>query len=257
MLELGKRLGVVLDSEVGHTLAVAAQVGDERVVRVQDERARRVLPPAGPPSGRRASRARRIGRAGRGTGWRAGAVVAGGRGRLRAARPRRPRTARSAHVRRPRRAAPWPLPRTCSSPPGCAPPGGRRAREQRRSSRLSWSCRWWRRPARIPRRDRRPSGAARAATGPAAGARAPSFRRCGPAYGSRPAGGGRGRVPEPCIRSWPAGRSPAGSAAPRSRSPGWSRSGRRRRRSRMGDPSSARSRGRGARAHAASRGGCP
>ena len=73
VLELLVRHRVVLDAEVPRLRAFdAAEVGHQRVVGVEHElgarrRARR--PP--PPSGRRSCRARRSGRAGRGTGWRA------------------------------------------------------------------------------------------------------------------------------------------------------------------------------------------
>ena len=68
-----QRDAVVLDADVEHAGAVAAEVGDERVVGVQDERGARRGRRRRRPSGRRSSRARRSGRAGRGRGWRAAA----------------------------------------------------------------------------------------------------------------------------------------------------------------------------------------
>ena len=73
VLELGQRLRVVGHAEVHDPLALAAEVGDERVVGVQHEAgaagmARRPAPPTRRP----AAPARRSGRAGRGRGSRAG-----------------------------------------------------------------------------------------------------------------------------------------------------------------------------------------
>ena len=88
-----QRDAVVLHAEVRHAGAVAPEVGDERVVGVEDERACPAPPRRPPPSGRRSSRARRSGRAGRGRGWRAAARAGAARARPGRARTRRPRRA--------------------------------------------------------------------------------------------------------------------------------------------------------------------
>ena len=77
VLELGQRLARVLDPEVGDAraateVAVAPEVGDQRVVGVEGElAARRPASRPAPPTRRRGARARRSGRAGRGRGCRA------------------------------------------------------------------------------------------------------------------------------------------------------------------------------------------
>ena len=131
VLELRQRLRGVVDAEVDDALArallgVAAEVGDQRVVGVEDEarcarRARR--PPS--PTRRPAPPSRRSGRAGRGRGCRARSARGRAGRRPAAARPRRPRTGPRGRAAR---AAPWRLPRSCSSRPGCGPAGGRRRR---------------------------------------------------------------------------------------------------------------------------------
>ena len=141
MLQLGQGLRVVLDAEVEDALALAAEVGDQRVVGVQDEaRAGRPARPPARPSGRPAARARRSGRAGRGTGW------TGVEARLdRLGHRGQPglvdlEQAELAAARGARRAARWPRPSSCSSRRGCAPRCGRRARggrEHRRGRRLA------------------------------------------------------------------------------------------------------------------------
>ena len=136
---------VVLDPEV-QRVAVATEVGDRRVVGVEDE-ARGGRRGDAPPSGRRSSRARRSGRAGRGRGWPAAARAGGARRRPGRARTRRPRRGR---CRRPDRrrggrppAASRRRRRPCWRRRGCGRGGRRRARGSRRPSRRSSSCRSW------------------------------------------------------------------------------------------------------------------
>ena len=99
VLELGQRLRGVLDPEVDDPLAaallgVAAEVGDQRVVGVEDEtRSGRPARRPSSPTRRRGSRSRRSGRAGRGRGCRARSGSGRAAPRPSAARPRRPRTA--------------------------------------------------------------------------------------------------------------------------------------------------------------------
>ena len=100
-------------------VAIAAEVGHQRVVGVQDEaRARRVRAATrAPPSGPRAARARRSGRAGRGRGWRAaagaGATARATAGSQASSTSNSPSLARR---RGPRRAAPWPRPSAMFEP---------------------------------------------------------------------------------------------------------------------------------------------
>ena len=154
VLELRQRERVVLDAEV-QGAAAAAEVGDERVVGVEHERA----------SGRRARAtssaqrsaidvelavavelvAEQVGRAG------ARAARAPRRpGRARTRRPRTGRGRRRARGRRGarRRPARWPRRRPCWRRRGCARAGCRRARAPPRPSRPWSSCRWWPRSRR-------------------------------------------------------------------------------------------------------------
>ena len=225
----GQGLGVVLDAEVGDSLAVAAEVGDERVVGVEDEPrlAVQARPPAR-PSGRPAAPARRSGRAGRGTGWRAGAGAAATARRPAAARPHRPRRGRAgpaaAGVEQRRRDAPAP----CSSRPGCArraaPPRSRHAASIAAVVVLPFVAETSSDPSSSSLA-MRPAvrGERAAAAGPGSGRAA----RCGPsATADRPREPGE-LACGPVIRP---GRRRAGSAAPRVRWREWRRSGRRRRR---------------------------
>ena len=98
VLQLRQRLRGVLDPEVDDALArallgVAAEVGDQRVVGVEDEArcARRARRPSS-PTRRPAPPSRRSGRAGRGRGCRARSAPGRAGRRPAAARPRRPRT---------------------------------------------------------------------------------------------------------------------------------------------------------------------
>ena len=95
MLHLGDRHRRVLDPEVRHVRAFAAEVGDQRIVGVQGQLRRRAARAPARPSGRRSSRARRSGRAGRGTGCRAASRAGGAPARRDRARTRRSRTARA------------------------------------------------------------------------------------------------------------------------------------------------------------------
>ena len=86
-----QRERVVLDAEVERLRALPAEIGDQRIVGVQDQRAGAGA--AAAPSARRSSRARRSGRAGRETGCRAGSRAGEAARRRRPATARRPRTA--------------------------------------------------------------------------------------------------------------------------------------------------------------------
>ena len=104
----------------GALLGVAAEVGDQRVVGVEDEArcARRARRPSS-PTRRPAPPSRRSGRAGRGRGCRARSA----RGSSCVGDPRQPGLVdlEQALVGRAARAAPWRRPRSCSSRPGCGP----------------------------------------------------------------------------------------------------------------------------------------
>ena len=145
VLELGKRLARVLDPEVGDAgapakLAVAAEVGDQRVVGVEGElagslqRGDQLRPLVG--EALQLAVAVELVAEEVAEDEQARARAGGRRG---AARPRR---ARRGPRRRTARAGPSRPPSACSSRRGCGPAGARRAAGSPRSSPPWSSCRW-------------------------------------------------------------------------------------------------------------------
>ena len=228
VLEGGEGLGIVVEAEVDDAVAAAAEVGDQRVVGVQDEPGVAGGPPRrrGRPSRRRGARARRSGRAGRGRGSRADRSPAAAPPRLAAARPRRPRRGPAGPVRGRRRAAPWQLPSPCSSPPGCArwasPARSRTAAAMAADVVLPFVAD----TTAAPSSSRAPSARARPGRRASAGGREGGAAAAAQQAGEGSHGAGE-RAPE---AERHAGRPRRGSAGGRGSSPARSRSGRRRRR---------------------------
>ena len=172
---LGQRLGVVLDAEVGRRPRGSRPRSATSGSSAFSTKPRAAVEPAhqlGPAVGEQLELAVAVELVAEQVGEQEQARVQR-RARPAAARPRRPRTARAGRRSRPASSSAVATPQAMFEPGAVVdhrPPGPLEAR--RRSSPRWWSCRWWPRRARSPRRARVPCGRARRA-------RARSSRRPG------------------------------------------------------------------------------